>query len=569
VRSPRSGSTRRLRWADTDGARTRFRYDDLGAVTRIIHAEAVPGEDDEAPPRDPTCADVPADVQSNVTYYCYDEFERPRLSKGAGIDEVERLDYDGLDRRDTRKITAQGTTKTRDLSYIGTSELLSREVDDDGAERFYDYDSMGDRLGPQVTKGSDNRYRAYTKDVNDSVLGLESDDGQVLAGADYEYDPYGELENPGGLNTEAQENPFRFEGFYYDSGVKTYDMFARPYRPQIGRFLTQDRYASASQDLLLQSDPLTQNRYAFAGGNPVNNIEFDGHYKGNEGAAQRAMKGSKTPRGKRKATKAEEFIPGASKSAGIAPANFTPRPSGDAPLTDTTSTSAPHKTPLLAAPRKRPDSCPVPKTGLATGSLNACEQGPRNPRTQYDCRGNTQTPEGESTCAAWKLRDPAQINMSVQEMFGGAVVVRVAGRAAFAAGARLCKQWCEKVKGAASRVKNRLNPSAAKAGRGGAGPVRVGQAGEGAVRGAYDIGPKIKVDVAGRKRIPDGLTSTTLSEVKNVSSLSYSQQLRDFAQYAQQSGRSFDLYVRTTTRLSGPLQRAAGPGGPINLRFIP
>jgi hypothetical protein len=93
--------------------------------------------------------------------------------------------------------------------------------------------------------------------------------------------------------------------------------------------------------------------------------------------------------------------------------------------------------------------------------------------------------------------------------------------------------------------------------------------GEDAVRGAYDIGRKIKVDVAGRKRIPDGLTPTTVSEVKNVGSLSYSQQLRDLAQYAQQTGRSFDLYVRPTTRLSGPLQRASGRGGPINLRFIP
>jgi hypothetical protein len=92
---------------------------------------------------------------------------------------------------------------------------------------------------------------------------------------------------------------------------------------------------------------------------------------------------------------------------------------------------------------------------------------------------------------------------------------------------------------------------AAKQACGGAGPVRVGQAGEDAVRGAYDIGPKTKIDVAGRKRIPDGLTSTAVSEVKNVSSLRYSQQLRDFAHYAQQSGRSFDLYVRPTTRLSG------------------
>ena len=54
-------------------------------------------------------------------------------------------------------------------------------------------------------------------------------------------------------------------------------MLARWYSTRPGRFLSQDRFASASQDLLLQSDPLTQNRYAFGGGNPVNTVEFDGH----------------------------------------------------------------------------------------------------------------------------------------------------------------------------------------------------------------------------------------------------------------------------------------------------
>ncbi|MGI8728633.1 MAG: RHS repeat-associated core domain-containing protein [Solirubrobacteraceae bacterium] len=54
-------------------------------------------------------------------------------------------------------------------------------------------------------------------------------------------------------------------------------MQARSYRPDIGRFLSQDRYEAASADVALQSDPLTQNRYAFAAGNPINNIEFDGH----------------------------------------------------------------------------------------------------------------------------------------------------------------------------------------------------------------------------------------------------------------------------------------------------
>jgi hypothetical protein len=65
---------------------------------------------------------------------------------------------------------------------------------------------------------------------------------------------------------------------------------APPYRPDVDQFLTEDRFESASGDFNLQSDPLTQNRYAFAGGNPVNRIEFDGHHSGNEGGAQNNMR---------------------------------------------------------------------------------------------------------------------------------------------------------------------------------------------------------------------------------------------------------------------------------------
>lgn len=79
------------------------------------------------------------------------------------------------------------------------------------------------------------------------------------------------------IGPDAQANPFRFQGFYEDSGVKTYDMQARAYRPDIGRFLTQDAYEASNGDFNLEADPLTQDPYAFAGGNPVNQIEFDGH----------------------------------------------------------------------------------------------------------------------------------------------------------------------------------------------------------------------------------------------------------------------------------------------------
>jgi len=59
-----------------------------------------------------------------------------------------------------------------------------------------------------------------------------------------------------------------------------------------------------------------------------------------------------------------------------------------------------------------------------------------------------------------------------------------------------------------------------------------------------------------------------IGEVKNVGSLSYTKQLRDFAAYAQQQGYTFELWVRPSTQLSGPLQQAV-KFGRITLRFLP
>ena len=192
--------------------------------------------------------------------------------------------YDAIDRRDYK---SRNGTRT-DYGYIGLSEDLSRETRGE-TFRAYDYDSGGERFGYTAR---DNQgalsYRSYQLDASGSVIGLEGDAGVVADNEQYEYDPYGEmikgdgsLGEPacgdGGMSEQACDQPFRFQGFYYDSGIKTYDMQARAYRPDIGRFLTSDRYESSAGDFNLQSDPLTQNRYAFAGGNPVNRVEWDGH----------------------------------------------------------------------------------------------------------------------------------------------------------------------------------------------------------------------------------------------------------------------------------------------------
>jgi RHS repeat-associated protein len=95
---------------------------------------------------------------------------------------------------------------------------------------------------------------------------------------------------------------------------------------------------------------------------------------------------------------------------------------------------------------------------------------------------------------------------------------------------------------------------------------------EGEVEAGIDQAAKVRIpsmtDTAAY-RVPDALTETTLTEVKNVAYQSYTSQLRDFAQYASSTGRTFKLIVRTNTVLSRGLQRAVN-SGQINLcRILP
>jgi hypothetical protein len=85
---------------------------------------------------------------------------------------------------------------------------------------------------------------------------------------------------------------------------------------------------------------------------------------------------------------------------------------------------------------------------------------------------------------------------------------------------------------------------------GGACPVQTGQAGENA-------------------RIPDELNDTTVGEVKNVGYQYLFSQLRDDLSLAQQTSRQFNLYVRASTRLSGPLQDLVDSGDINRIDILP
>lgn len=149
----------------------------------------------------------------------------------------------------------------------------------------YEYDASGHALarGKQpTTAGALPASRSYEADGNGSIVGLDSRSSGIATGDDrYHYDPFGDLETsvPGtdaeaALSTPARDNALRYEGFYYDSTDHTYDMQARAYRPDIARFLTQDRLEAAAGDIALKADHLTNNPYTFA----VGNVEFNGHF---------------------------------------------------------------------------------------------------------------------------------------------------------------------------------------------------------------------------------------------------------------------------------------------------
>jgi RHS repeat-associated protein len=70
----------------------------------------------------------------------------------------------------------------------------------------------------------------------------------------------------------AATNAYRYTGKRLDTGSATLDMGARSYLPATGSFLQVDYYSGALANVGLSLSPLSNNRYALAGGNPVSRV---------------------------------------------------------------------------------------------------------------------------------------------------------------------------------------------------------------------------------------------------------------------------------------------------------
>lgn len=226
--------------------------------------------------------------------YAYDPLERlisaTGYSGGAKTDTAE-YKYDALDRV-VSQTESHGmgstapTTRTTSYSHLGLSTLVTREDisgDSKSSSKTYSYDAYGHRISmtddPKDQTKPDETY-TYAYDVHGSVSMLLDKAGTVRAS--YGYDAYGEkdsaLTTEGGAGDDKDPlNPYRYTAKRFDSGSGTIDMGARRFAPDTARFLQDDAFRGALSNLALSTDPLTQNRYSLAGGNPLSFVEVDGH----------------------------------------------------------------------------------------------------------------------------------------------------------------------------------------------------------------------------------------------------------------------------------------------------
>jgi RHS repeat-associated protein len=228
-------------------------------------------------------------VQQKYRYDGFDRIAEQTTGSGASA-KTTRYVYDPYDRTASQtKNAGAADEETTTFNYFGTSGDLASEEVAGQITKSYEYTVWGQRLSQLKHNGADPDERShYTYNPKGDVEAItKHEDGTTRA--TYGYSAYGSndetrftgIDKPDPSDPERDpHNNYRFQGHRLDEDSDTYDMGFRNYDPGLNRFLTRDLYTGALNDLTLATDPFTGSRYGFAGGNPITNIELDGHIFG-------------------------------------------------------------------------------------------------------------------------------------------------------------------------------------------------------------------------------------------------------------------------------------------------
>ncbi|MGP3637040.1 golvesin C-terminal-like domain-containing protein [Streptomyces sp. 24-1644] len=225
-------------------------------------------------------------VLEKFTYDGYDRIKSQQNNNGAGLARTD-FTYDAFGRTVSEvKGAGTGSAKTTVFDYLAMGGAVVSETVDGILKKSYQYSPMGERLSQIVHgTGGTKDYTYYTYNPHSDVAALTDDQGNTKA--TYGYTAYGAQDDTqmsgadkpgagGGAGAEPY-NAYRFNSARVDTASGNYNMGFRTYSTGMNRFLSRDMYNGALSDMRLASDPVTGNRYAFAGGNPLSNVELDGH----------------------------------------------------------------------------------------------------------------------------------------------------------------------------------------------------------------------------------------------------------------------------------------------------
>jgi RHS repeat-associated protein len=271
----------RMSVTDEQGGITSYTYDNLYQLTRVTYpdSQAVDYTYDQAGNRTSaggvayTYDNANRLIQVGTTPYAYDV--NGNLISVGGTTQY-TYDYEN------RLTYFTDGTKTIQYTYDGDGNRLSQSVSGSVYEYIYDINTGIPRLLVEKDEqGGVNNYlysgRLFSRIANEDRIYYHQDGlGSISAITDiaanvlnrYTYDVFGLPRSV----LESVNNSFRFAGEQYDANDLIY-LRARYYNPAIGRFLSQDTFQGKL------NDPLSQNRYAYCGNNPVLYVDPTGHMK--------------------------------------------------------------------------------------------------------------------------------------------------------------------------------------------------------------------------------------------------------------------------------------------------
>nr|WP_277871505.1 RHS repeat-associated core domain-containing protein [Paraliobacillus zengyii] len=171
-------------------------------------------------------------------------------------------EYDADDHRISETTDGVTTEYVYDDESNDLSQLLVK-TDSDGNSDFYVYGL--NLIGEETTDGT---YNIYHFDYRGSTTAITDQQGGITD--TFEYDSYGKLLNHNGSSQTA----FLYNGRDGVISDKTglYYMRARYYSPELMRFINADTVKGEI------TNSITLNRYAYANGNPVLNVDPEGEF---------------------------------------------------------------------------------------------------------------------------------------------------------------------------------------------------------------------------------------------------------------------------------------------------